>query len=294
MTCACSALPASSKGRVEVEIGKEGLKFENGAFTYYGVSALTAPSSGKPAPQHLLPGVPQHVPILLSAPGQYPAGLPGHQFSLSLAAQSPVSSRQPTCHDLSAEPADGACSSTYCPDYTVRALSDLQLVKVTVGLPPGFRQAMWTECKPRATSWVARARPALLHPSRYAQGYGPPRAGQLSSCLLGDSMLSPRSHGCSTSMHSWLPEPRACLHPQRMPASRWFRVATPGCLERRRLRQQVSPVLRDPEDGALSSSCRLHTACCALALHLPLFSSSSGSHLAGGTSLNQWPLKQSL
>nr|XP_023421584.1 metal transporter CNNM3 [Cavia porcellus] len=80
------------QGRVEVEIGKEGLKFENGAFTYYGVSALTAPSS---------------------------------------AAQSPVSSRQPTCHDLSAEPADGACSSTYCPDYTVRALSDLQLVKVT-------------------------------------------------------------------------------------------------------------------------------------------------------------------
>lgn len=30
-----------------MEIGKEGLKFENGAFTYYGVSALTAPSSGK-------------------------------------------------------------------------------------------------------------------------------------------------------------------------------------------------------------------------------------------------------
>lgn len=37
----------SGQGRVEVEIGKEGLKFENGAFTYYGVSALTAPSSGE-------------------------------------------------------------------------------------------------------------------------------------------------------------------------------------------------------------------------------------------------------
>lgn len=55
--------PPSSQGRVEVEIGKEGLKFENGAFTYYGVSALTAPSSGKPmglqgtshAPQQVLP-----------------------------------------------------------------------------------------------------------------------------------------------------------------------------------------------------------------------------------------------
>uniref|UniRef100_A0A8I3X115 Metal transporter n=1 Tax=Callithrix jacchus TaxID=9483 RepID=A0A8I3X115_CALJA len=79
------------QGRVEVEIGKEGLKFENGAFTYYGVSALTVPSS---------------------------------------VHQSPVSSLQPIRHDLQPEP-DGMRSSTYCPDYTVRALSDLQLIKVT-------------------------------------------------------------------------------------------------------------------------------------------------------------------
>uniref|UniRef100_A0A8D2CSI9 Metal transporter n=1 Tax=Sciurus vulgaris TaxID=55149 RepID=A0A8D2CSI9_SCIVU len=80
------------QGRVEVEIGKEGLRFENGAFTYYGVSALTTPSS---------------------------------------VHQSPVSSHQPTRHDLQPEPADGTRCSTYCPDYTVRALSDLQLIKVT-------------------------------------------------------------------------------------------------------------------------------------------------------------------
>ncbi|EFB28193.1 hypothetical protein PANDA_000178, partial [Ailuropoda melanoleuca] len=80
------------QGRVEVEIGKEGLKFENGAFTYYGVSALTAPSSGH---------------------------------------QTPVSSLQSIRHDLQPEPADGARWSAYCPDYTVRALSDLQLIKVT-------------------------------------------------------------------------------------------------------------------------------------------------------------------
>ncbi|XP_069349959.1 metal transporter CNNM3 [Eulemur rufifrons] len=80
------------QGRVEVEIGKEGLKFENGAFTYYGVSALTVPSS---------------------------------------VHQSPVSSLQPIRHDLQPEPADGTRSSAYCPDYTVRALSDLQLIKVT-------------------------------------------------------------------------------------------------------------------------------------------------------------------
>uniref|UniRef100_A0A8C9PVG7 Metal transporter n=1 Tax=Spermophilus dauricus TaxID=99837 RepID=A0A8C9PVG7_SPEDA len=44
------------QGRVEVEIGKEGLKFENGAFTYYGVSALTSPSSGEPQPLPLRAG----------------------------------------------------------------------------------------------------------------------------------------------------------------------------------------------------------------------------------------------
>ncbi|XP_026076163.1 metal transporter CNNM3-like isoform X2 [Carassius auratus] len=79
------------QGRVEVEIGKEGLKFENGAFTYYGVSALTAPSSV-------------------------------HQSPVSTQHQSP---RDP--FDLG----DATSPSSYCPDYTVRALTDLQFIKVT-------------------------------------------------------------------------------------------------------------------------------------------------------------------
>uniref|UniRef100_A0A8B9Z4R5 Metal transporter n=1 Tax=Bos mutus grunniens TaxID=30521 RepID=A0A8B9Z4R5_BOSMU len=85
------------QGRVEVEIGKEGLKFENGAFTYYGVSALTAPSS---------------------------------------VHQSPVSSLQSLRYDPPPEPTDGTCLSAYCPDYTVRALSDLQFIKVTIWVAP--------------------------------------------------------------------------------------------------------------------------------------------------------------
>ncbi|XP_071371763.1 metal transporter CNNM3-like [Centroberyx affinis] len=79
------------QGRVEVEIGKEGLKFENGAFTYYGVSALTAPSSV-------------------------------HQSPVSTQRHSP---RDP--FDLG----DATSPSSYCPDYTVRALTDLQLIRVT-------------------------------------------------------------------------------------------------------------------------------------------------------------------
>ncbi|XP_047425933.1 metal transporter CNNM3 isoform X2 [Mugil cephalus] len=79
------------QGRVEVEIGKEGLKFENGAFTYYGVSALTLPSS---------------------------------------VHQSPVSTQRHSPRDPF-EAADAASPSSYCPDYTVRALTDLQLIRVT-------------------------------------------------------------------------------------------------------------------------------------------------------------------
>ncbi|KAK2818564.1 hypothetical protein Q5P01_024125 [Channa striata] len=79
------------QGRVEVEIGKEGLKFENGAFTYYGVSALTLPSS---------------------------------------VHQSPVSAQRHSPRDPF-ESADATSPSSYCPDYTVRALTDLQLIRVT-------------------------------------------------------------------------------------------------------------------------------------------------------------------
>ncbi|XP_060764683.1 metal transporter CNNM3 isoform X2 [Neoarius graeffei] len=79
------------QGRVEVEIGKEGLKFENGAFTYYGVSALTAPSS---------------------------------------VHQSPVSTQHRSLRDTF-ELGEATSPSSYCPDYTVRALTDLQLIRVT-------------------------------------------------------------------------------------------------------------------------------------------------------------------
>lgn len=71
------------QGRVQVEIGKEGLRFENGAFTYYGVAALS----------HCL-----------------------------LGHQSPTNS-QNQC--------ESPDSGFYCPDYSVRALSDLQIIKVS-------------------------------------------------------------------------------------------------------------------------------------------------------------------
>ncbi|XP_037742528.2 LOW QUALITY PROTEIN: metal transporter CNNM3 [Chelonia mydas] len=80
------------QGRLEVEIGKEGLKFENGAFTYYGVSALTAPSS---------------------------------------VHQSPASTLRPNRCEQPLDCSESTAYPPYCPDYTVRALTDLQFIKVT-------------------------------------------------------------------------------------------------------------------------------------------------------------------
>lgn len=71
---------------------------------------LSPPGEGAPSCQHwLLPSL--IVPLIVH--------------------QSPVSSLQPIRHDLQPDPGDGTRSSAYCPDYTVRALSDLQLIKVT-------------------------------------------------------------------------------------------------------------------------------------------------------------------
>lgn len=57
---------------------------------------------------------------------------------LSPVHQSPVSSLQFLCHDPQPEPADGTRLSTYCPDYTVRALSDLQFIKVRLLIGSGL------------------------------------------------------------------------------------------------------------------------------------------------------------
>lgn len=35
------------QGKVEVEAGKENMKFETGAFSYYGTMALSSPTSGE-------------------------------------------------------------------------------------------------------------------------------------------------------------------------------------------------------------------------------------------------------
>ncbi|KAJ8365313.1 hypothetical protein SKAU_G00141440 [Synaphobranchus kaupii] len=85
------------QGRVEVEFGKEALRFENGAFAYYGVPAIM-PS--------------------LSSVHRSPSRSSGLNRSDSMIYGGSMSQLNTT-------------NSAYLPDYSVRQLTDLQFIKIT-------------------------------------------------------------------------------------------------------------------------------------------------------------------
>nr|XP_055156191.1 metal transporter CNNM2 isoform X2 [Nyctereutes procyonoides] len=96
------------QGKVEVEAGKEGMKFEASAFSYYGVMALTAsPGENKSPPR--------------------PCGL-NHSDSLSRSDR--IDAVTPTLGSSNNQ-LTSSFLQVYIPDYSVRALSDLQFVKIS-------------------------------------------------------------------------------------------------------------------------------------------------------------------
>ncbi|XP_078129241.1 metal transporter CNNM1 [Sander vitreus] len=85
------------QGRVEVEIGKEALRFENGAFSYYGMPALIPPLPTGPRYSSRGSGLNQSDSLLSGGSvGQLTTG-----------------------------------GGVYLPDYSVRQLIDLQIIKIT-------------------------------------------------------------------------------------------------------------------------------------------------------------------
>ncbi|NXJ43376.1 CNNM4 protein, partial [Ciconia maguari] len=106
------------QGKVEVEAGKECMKFEAGAFSYYGVMALS------PSPVGANPVLP--VPAEIRSPSHVSslnrsASLSYHERSDSVS--SPVSGSN---NQLNA-----GTGAQYVADFSVRALTDLQFVKIT-------------------------------------------------------------------------------------------------------------------------------------------------------------------
>ncbi|XP_018411325.1 PREDICTED: metal transporter CNNM4 [Nanorana parkeri] len=94
------------QGKVEVEAGKENMKFESGAFSYYGVMALSAPSANElRSPSHM--------------------GSLNRSRSLSHERSDSLSST------ISGSNTQLSTQAQYTADFSVRALSDLQFVKIT-------------------------------------------------------------------------------------------------------------------------------------------------------------------
>uniref|UniRef100_A0A8C0B137 Metal transporter n=1 Tax=Buteo japonicus TaxID=224669 RepID=A0A8C0B137_9AVES len=105
------------QGKVEVEVGKEGLRFENGAFTYYGVPAIMAViSSGKGSAGSLQP--------CLRFLNRSPSRCSGLNRS-----ESP--NREHNDYGGSTTQLHSSSNNIYTPDYSVHILCDVQFVKVT-------------------------------------------------------------------------------------------------------------------------------------------------------------------
>ncbi|XP_030057526.1 metal transporter CNNM4 isoform X2 [Microcaecilia unicolor] len=117
------------QGKVEVEAGKENMKFETGPFSYYGVLALstTPPSTAIQSPLSRQPTKRGSVFARLSElrSSSHAGGL---SRSGSVGCREHPDSISPT---ISSTQFGSTGSQHYISDFSVRAISDLQIVKIT-------------------------------------------------------------------------------------------------------------------------------------------------------------------
>ncbi|KAJ1091905.1 hypothetical protein NDU88_005019 [Pleurodeles waltl] len=98
------------QGKVEVEAGKENMKFETGPFSFYGVMAL---NSGPPCTELRSPS---HMSTLNRS-----ASLSNHERSDSISSTVSGSNNPVSC----------STGQQYISDFSVRAMTDVQLIKIT-------------------------------------------------------------------------------------------------------------------------------------------------------------------
>ncbi|XP_061880404.1 metal transporter CNNM4 isoform X1 [Entelurus aequoreus] len=117
------------QGRVEVEAGNENMKFETGPFSYYGIMALSAPLLVAPPHPRLVSF--KRFSLFSRLPDfRSPSHLSGLNRTSSLSGADRTESLS-----VSGSNNQLNCSVTltqqYIPDFYVRALTDLQYVKIT-------------------------------------------------------------------------------------------------------------------------------------------------------------------
>uniref|UniRef100_A0A803YKV1 Metal transporter n=1 Tax=Meleagris gallopavo TaxID=9103 RepID=A0A803YKV1_MELGA len=135
-----SGFPSSFQGKVEVEVGKEGLRFENGAFTYYGVPAIMAVISSDNDVRKVgsLAGSSFLLPVSVSrtfafSRGDSLAGSPVNRSPSRCSGlnRSESPNREHNDYGGSTTQLYSSSNNIYTPDYSVHILCDVQFVKVT-------------------------------------------------------------------------------------------------------------------------------------------------------------------
>ncbi|XP_038677276.1 metal transporter CNNM2-like isoform X1 [Scyliorhinus canicula] len=115
------------QGKVEVEAGKEVMKFEAGAFSYYGMMALT--SSPVPLSLSRTFAVSRTESLAGSPDNRSPPRTCGLNHSDSLNRGDRIDSIASQMGSNNSQL--NSLLQVYVPDYSVRALSDLQFIKIT-------------------------------------------------------------------------------------------------------------------------------------------------------------------
>ncbi|XP_053548518.1 metal transporter CNNM1 [Bombina bombina] len=128
------------QGKVEVEVGKEGLRFENGAFTYYGVPAIlsTTCSDNDVRKVGSLAGSSFLLPVSVSrtfafSRGESLAGSPVNRSPSRCSGlnRSESPNRERNDYGGSTNQLSNSNNNLYIPDYSVHILCDVQFIKIT-------------------------------------------------------------------------------------------------------------------------------------------------------------------
>ncbi|XP_029295630.1 LOW QUALITY PROTEIN: metal transporter CNNM4-like [Cottoperca gobio] len=116
------------QGRVEVEAGNENMKFETGPFSFYGVMALSAPTLvAAPRPHHL--NIKRFSLFSWLPEFRSPSHISGLNRTSSLSGADRTESL--SISGSNSQLNNSIPSQQYTPDFYVRALTDLQFVKIT-------------------------------------------------------------------------------------------------------------------------------------------------------------------
>ncbi|XP_063818345.1 metal transporter CNNM1 isoform X2 [Pseudophryne corroboree] len=128
------------QGKVEVEVGKEGLRFENGAFTFYGVPAImtTVSSDNDVRKVGSLAGSSFLLPVSVSrtfafSRGESLAGSPVNRSPSRCSGlnRSESPNRERNDYGGSTNQLSNSNNNLYIPDYSVHILCDVQFIKIT-------------------------------------------------------------------------------------------------------------------------------------------------------------------